>query len=907
MLDSLNVSRISPKYLQLSLALIVSIIVIHELIHHVNTSYQFSPLKTMQIVKSDVDQCNQFKATLTEVRRNVNQLARLGQINRILKVLLVGSFNEDCKCKSPCNSLDLVSMRLALGMKKAGVDVTIYMDGAQSKNSCIDKDIRAMLTSNLQRNPITTSYSGEYDLVLFARISPIIGKLLPLAKFSGLYTPVDTTSMNKDSRYIHSQDSSKLHIDTHTFLKNYMDFIFCPSSMQMLAWSSMYSEYNEELGKLYGIGPEIRQVPEGERKYTVLHNSIDLATNFNSSWSKGLRDGKMFTIGFTGGWGGPRKGIMQLVEAFTLAFPLNDPRPVKLHLRLTYANGKLDIKTWGWDVYQRFHHDKRIIFEVAGDGSSHEVKKFYRSLDVYMSLGQFEGFGLPPLEAMMEGATIILHNWSGMMDYCIEPSCYKVHSNFARNDPQFPNDGVWMVADIDHAAKQLNLVYDLYISETLPTAGEYSRHCVVNSFAGEDIASSIFSEDALNFNAVGCFKSKLPVAKSGTILIDSILEPFTVSQCASAARASNNRFFTSLAGACIGFATLKSQRDEWEFVSDVYNQESSYYESRIKTPYFCWQPAFPVFEVTLNFPSILVSRPPITVDAKERYKNLLFASRVGMEQVQTKEFRPLTRNYLQNRPLVKSKNLQTSSKFEIFFGNSWKHLKQKHAQFLDAHSSIQQFAHSLVALESWDLYDLFFPTLAYECSAKVAYGFGNDQAKISCGALDAAVDNQEDCVIFSLGSNNHFEFEIDVLKLTDCKVHTFDCTVDMNILKIPETEKNTMFYHNWCIAAQDAMMDNRQFYSINTIMQKLSLKNIDYLKMDIEGYEWDCFRSFLEGPVENLPKQIALELHFDTDKDSIDDVAALSKDLHQAGYAAVHVEPNFNCGGCAELVLIKIY
>lgn len=49
-----------------------------------------------------------------------------------------------------------------------------------------------------------------------------------------------------------------------------------------------------------------------------------------------------------------------------------------------------------------------------------------------------------------------------------------------------------------------------------------------------------------------------------------------------------------------------------------------------------------------------------------------------------------------------------------------------------------------------------------------------DTAKMICGA-DAI--NQDDCVIYSLGSDNKFDFEEFMLKALDkCKIFTFDCT-----------------------------------------------------------------------------------------------------------------------------------
>jgi len=135
-----------------------------------------------------------------------------------------------------------------------------------------------------------------------------------------------------------------------------------------------------------------------------------------------------------------------------------------------------------WKEYQIHRHDERISFQGYHGATIAEMVAFYRSVDVYVGLAQFEGFGLPPLEAMAYGSTVIAHAWSGMVDFCYEPACFRVHSAFLRKDPQFHDDGVWAVADVYHAAHVMRQVHGLYRSGVLPAAGKHARACVTAAF-----------------------------------------------------------------------------------------------------------------------------------------------------------------------------------------------------------------------------------------------------------------------------------------------------------------------------------------------------------------------------------------------------------------------------------------
>ncbi|KAJ3029918.1 UNVERIFIED_CONTAM: hypothetical protein HDU68_010701 [Siphonaria sp. JEL0065] len=113
----------------------------------------------------------------------------------------------------------------------------------------------------------------------------------------------------------------------------------------------------------------------------------------------------------------------------------------------------------------------------------------------------------------------------------------------------------------------------------------------------------------------------------------------------------------------------------------------------------------------------------------------------------------------------------------------------------------------------------------------------------------------EECNLLSIGSNGAFAWEEEMIKLTkgQCKLHTFDCTGTW-------TPPNKLItFHNWCLG-NDEVIEGRTYKSWNTIVAELGLKSIDYMKMDIEGWEWVVIPQMFKG-ANVLPKQISIEIH----------------------------------------------
>jgi len=61
-----------------------------------------------------------------------------------------------------------------------------------------------------------------------------------------------------------------------------------------------------------------------------------------------------------------------------------------------------------------------------------------------------------------------------------------------------------------------------------------------------------------------------------------------------------------------------------------------------------------------------------------------------------------------------------------------------------------------------------------------AYGKG-DGEKRACSLSQIARTAGRNCIIYSIGSNNMWEFEEDIFQRTTCRVETFDCTMHESI------------------------------------------------------------------------------------------------------------------------------
>lgn len=77
---------------------------------------------------------------------------------------------------------------------------------------------------------------------------------------------------------------------------------------------------------------------------------------------------------------------------------------------------------------------------------------------------------------------------------------------------------------------------------------------------------------------------------------------------------------------------------------------------------------------------------------------------------------------------------------------------------------------------------------------------------------------------------------------------------------------------------------------LSTLMAELGHDEIDVLKLDIEGAEYDAIDDLLDGPVR--PLQVLVEFHHQLNAFSVQQTRASIDALASAGYALFHVAPN---------------
>lgn len=102
-------------------------------------------------------------------------------------------------------------------------------------------------------------------------------------------------------------------------------------------------------------------------------------------------------------------------------------------------------------------------------------------------------------------------------------------------------------------------------------------------------------------------------------------------------------------------------------------------------------------------------------------------------------------------------------------------------------------------------------------------------------------------------------FEMAMSKL-GATVYSFDCTVDA----LPEWKDYFEFYP-WCIGRKTTFQDSKYaaslnlstliFKSLTDIRQQLNHRQVDLLKFDIEGFEWDLLEhEIVRGEEAYLPQ-----------------------------------------------------
>lgn len=219
----------------------------------------------------------------------------------------------------------------------------------------------------------------------------------------------------------------------------------------------------------------------------------------------------------------------------------------------------------------------------------------------------------------------------------------------------------------------------------------------------------------------------------------------------------------------------------------------------------------------------------------------------------------------------------------------------------------------------WYRFDAMGP-IAPACRQTEVLG-GGDEEKRACGISHLPGP----CVIISVGCNNQWMFETSVVEKTNCTVHTFDCTGIGKNWSVPEAISSRVTLHLKCLGespSKNGRLTNRAdlFVDYHTMLSMAGVvKAPAYMKMDIEGWEWEVLRSMLKTDVHNLPKQIAMEFHYhnwetsnegmpwaDRDKTYAEIATFMDSLWRFGGYYVIDRRDNGSCPACSEILLVRI-
>ena len=200
-------------------------------------------------------------------------------------------------------------------------------------------------------------------------------------------------------------------------------------------------------------------------------------------------------------------------------------------------------------------------------------------------------------------------------------------------------------------------------------------------------------------------------------------------------------------------------------------------------------------------------------------------------------------------------------------------------------------------------------------------------------------DHLSECHIFSIGSNNEWGFEKEVIKLApNCTTHTFDCTMDPYL----KPRRRRIKFYKLCLDGREPFQPQQQNETRyrptgethHTLREKHSTSlyrsYLDLwtttgipqapriLKMDIEGFEYDVLLSTLKGTPSHIwPEQISMEVHWAS---RMVDLSWMLR-TRTAGEMSLFFAALFNVGGympvfreffpigcpsCMEVLLVRI-
>lgn len=166
-----------------------------------------------------------------------------------------------------------------------------------------------------------------------------------------------------------------------------------------------------------------------------------------------------FVFGFTGGFW-PRKNQELLVQAFHEEFA-NDPH-VKLILQGRPSGGDEYLRNIRKKIATLKNKYIDVIYKALSD---QEYKKFFNSLDCYVSVSKGEGFSITPREALALGKPTIISNNTAHKTICDTGFVYAIPSNNAESVGSKGYEFNCNCKDVRKALREIYSNYELYVQK----------------------------------------------------------------------------------------------------------------------------------------------------------------------------------------------------------------------------------------------------------------------------------------------------------------------------------------------------------------------------------------------------------------------------------------------------------
>jgi hypothetical protein len=163
-------------------------------------------------------------------------------------------------------------------------------------------------------------------------------------------------------------------------------------------------------------------------------------------------------------------------------------------------------------------------------------------------------------------------------------------------------------------------------------------------------------------------------------------------------------------------------------------------------------------------------------------------------------------------------------------------------------------------------------------SCRLSHDFGGELMKNPTGiagqkaiCIDSKVAPQSgDCLVYSFGIGGEWSFD-EHMERYGCQVFAFDPSMGMD----QHDHSKGIHFYNWGLSNRDEynIYENWTVRSLSSIYETLSARHgrkpIDYLKIDIEFYEWIALPQIMESGMLSKIRQLGIEVHLDH-RDQID-------------------------------------